>query len=197
LYPEPDVIPKGNVDQCTHGLNFDTLRPKQAILLDYKRVLERIYDPVAFAGRLRRLAGMLDNSKRKRQTRADDARRRFSASEILHRILTNLPEPHGMFRQTLAECMSINPRSARWIMALMGLYLHLGPFSRYVVQQIEQKIEEIERDGFDPRRAPMSPRPALVSPRDGSGPDVSKHLANNLANLQPVPPAPDRAAYGP
>ena len=56
LYPEPDVIPKGNVDQCTHGLNFDTLRPKQEILLDYKRVLEKIYDPVAFAGRLRRLA---------------------------------------------------------------------------------------------------------------------------------------------
>jgi radical SAM superfamily enzyme YgiQ (UPF0313 family) len=187
LYPEPDVIPKGNVDQCTHGLNFDTLRPKQAILLDYKRVLERVYDPVAFAGRLRRLAGLLDNSKRKRQTRADDARRKFSASEILHRILTNLPEPHAMFRQTLAECMSINPRSARWIMALMGLYLHLGPFSRYVVQQIELKIEEIERDGFDPRRAPIASRPALVGPGDGSGAD--------LANVPAVPAAPDRAAY--
>jgi radical SAM superfamily enzyme YgiQ (UPF0313 family) len=191
LYPEPDVIPKGNVDQCTHGLNFDTLRPKQAILLDYKRVLERVYDPVAFAGRLRRLAGMLDNSKRKRQTQAVDARRKFSASEILHRILTNLPEPHAMFRQTLAECMSINPRSARWIMALMGLYLHLGPFSRYVVQQIELKIEEIERDGFDPRRAPVSPTPALVSLRDGPA------TPDSVANLPPVPAAPDRPAYGP
>jgi radical SAM superfamily enzyme YgiQ (UPF0313 family) len=195
LYPEPDVVPKGNVDQCTHGLNFDTLRPKQAILLDYKRVLERIYDPVAFAGRLRRLAGMLDNSKRKRQTRADDARRRFGASEILHRIITNLPEPRAMFRQTLAECMSINPRSARWIMALMGLYLHLGPFSRYVIQQIEQKIEEIEKDGFDPRRSTEPPRPALVSPNDGSGPDGAS--APDLADLQPVLAAPVRAAYGP
>jgi radical SAM superfamily enzyme YgiQ (UPF0313 family) len=163
LYPEPDVIPKGNVDQCTHGLNFDTLRPKQEILLDYKRVLERIYDPVAFAGRLRRLAGMLDNSKRKRQTRADDARRRFGASEILHRIITNLPEPRDMFWQTFTECMSINPRSARWIVALMALYLHLGPFSRYVIRQLEQKIEEIEKDGFDPRRATEQSRPALVS----------------------------------
>jgi radical SAM superfamily enzyme YgiQ (UPF0313 family) len=163
LYPEPDVIPKGNVDQCTHGLNFDTLRPKQEILLDYKRVLERIYDPVAFAGRLRRLAGLLDNSKRKRQTRADDARRRFGASEILHRIITNLPEPRDMFWQTFTECMSINPRSARWIVALMALYLHLGPFSRYVIRQLEQKIEEIEKDGFDPRRATEQSKPALVS----------------------------------
>jgi radical SAM superfamily enzyme YgiQ (UPF0313 family) len=155
LYPEPDVIPRGNVDQCTHGLNFDTLRPKQEILLDYKRVLERIYDPVAFAGRLRRLAALLDNSTRKRRTRADDARRRFgvSASEILHRIITNLPEPRDMFRQTFAECMSINPRSARWIVALMGFYLHLGPFSGHVIHRIEQQIDELERDGFDPRRA--------------------------------------------
>jgi radical SAM superfamily enzyme YgiQ (UPF0313 family) len=155
LYPEPEVIPRGNVDQCTHGLNFDTLRPKQEILLDYKRVLERIYDPVAFAGRLGRLAGLLDNSTRKRRTRADDARRRFgvSASEILHRIITNLPEPRNMFRQTFAECMSTNPRSARWIVALMGFYLHLGPFSHYVIHRIEQQIDELDRDGFDPRRA--------------------------------------------
>jgi radical SAM superfamily enzyme YgiQ (UPF0313 family) len=163
LYPEPDVIPKGNVDQCTHGLNFETLRPKQEILLDYKRVLEKIYDPVAFAGRLRRLSDLLDNSTRKRQTRADDARRRFGASEILHRIITNLPEPRDMFWQTFTECLSTNPRSARWIVALMALYIHLGPFSRYVIQQIDQKIDEIEREGFDPRRAAEPRQAALAS----------------------------------
>ena len=163
LYPEPAVIPKGNVDQCTHGLNFETLRPKQDILLDYKRVLEKIYDPVAFAGRLRRLSDMLDNSSRKHQTRADHARRRFGASEALHRIISNLPEPRDVFRQTFAQCVSTNPRSARWILALMALYLHVGPFSRYVIHQIEQKVEEIDRHGFDARRATEQPRPALVS----------------------------------
>ena len=157
LYPEPVVVPKGNVDQCTHGLNFDTLRPKQDILLDYKRVLETIYDPVAFAGRLRRLAGLLDNSRRKQQTRGEYARRKFGASEMLTRIIAGMPEPRDMFWRTLTECVSINPRSARWLVALLALYLHLGPFSRYVVRQIEQKIGEIERDGFDPRRAGGQP----------------------------------------
>ena len=139
----------GPVDQCTQGLNFDTLRPKQEILLDYKRVLERIYEPVAYAGRLQRLAGMLDNSTRKRRTRADDARRRFGGTEMI------APDHHQPARaaryvlaRTFTECMSSNPRSARWIVALMALYLHLGPFSRYVIRQIEQKIEEIERDGL-------------------------------------------------
>ena len=34
------------------GLNFDTLRPRQEILADYEHILESIYDPVAYAGRL-------------------------------------------------------------------------------------------------------------------------------------------------
>jgi radical SAM superfamily enzyme YgiQ (UPF0313 family) len=164
LYPEPAVVPKGNVDQCTHGLNFDTLRPKQDILLDYKRVLEKIYDPIAFAGRLRRLAGLLDNSKRKHRTGADHARHKFGPSEMLRRIITGLPEPRDMFWKTLTECVSTNPRSARWLVGLMALYLHLGPFSRHVIQQIEQKIDAIERDGFDPRRETEQPGPALADP---------------------------------
>ncbi len=47
-------------DQCLTEMNFETLRPLNDIQRDYRRVLERIYDPVAFAGRLERLAGMLD-----------------------------------------------------------------------------------------------------------------------------------------
>jgi len=188
LYPEPAVVPKGNVDQCTHGLNFDTLRPKQEILLDYKRVLEKIYDPIAFTGRLRRLAGLLDNSNRTHQTRADYARHKFGPSETFHRIITSLPEPRDVFWKTLTECVSINPRSARWLVALMALYLHLGPFSRYVIQQIEQKVEAIERDGFDPRRA-TEPRPASAGPCDAS--------RSGLAGLQPILAAPDSATYSP
>src|SRR5262249_15792342 len=41
--------PAVGMDQCTQGLNFDTLRPRREILSDYKHVLEKIYDPVAYA----------------------------------------------------------------------------------------------------------------------------------------------------
>ena len=40
--------------------------------------------------------------------------------------------------------MKNNPRSTRYIVMMMALYLHLGPFSRYVIPQIEQKIDEID-----------------------------------------------------
>ena len=63
---------------------------------------------------------------------------------MIHRIIANLPEPREIFWPTITKCISSNPQSARWIVALTALYLHLGPFSRYVVGQIEQKLEGLE-----------------------------------------------------
>ena len=81
LHPHPEREDVKSADQCTMGLNFETLRPRQEILADYTRILERIYDPVAFAGRLQRLAKMLDNSGRKQRTRAENSRRRLGNSK--------------------------------------------------------------------------------------------------------------------
>ena len=151
LHPTPDSYLPGSADQCTQGLNFDTLRPRQEILLDYKHILEKVYDPAAYAGRLERLTSMLNNSNRKRRTRASDSRHRFGGSDMVHRIISNLPEPREIFWPAFTRCVSSNPQSARWIVALTALYLHLGPFSRYVIGQIEQKIEDLETSGLDPR----------------------------------------------
>ena len=58
-------------------------------------------------------------------------------SEVLHRIMTNLPEPRDLFRRVLTECISSNPDSIRYIVLLMAFYLHVGPFSREVIARIE------------------------------------------------------------
>ena len=147
----------GSADQCTKGLNFDTVRPREQIHLDYKRILEQIYEPQAYAGRVERLAGLLNNSHRKRRTLASDSRHGFGASEMLTRIVTNLPEPRDVFWPAFRQCVSINPQSARWLVALFALYLHLGPFSRYVVSEIEEKMREMGK--IDP---PARQYPALV-----------------------------------
>lgn len=140
-----------SADQCTQGLNFDTKRPRQEIHLDYKRILEKVYEPAAYAGRLQRLAGLLDNSHRKRRTAAGDSRHSFGASEMLTRIVANLPEPRDVFWPAFKQCVSINPQSARWLVALFALYLHLGPFSRFVIGKIEEKNDEFETSSLDPR----------------------------------------------
>ena len=140
LHPLPEMLPTGSADQCTQGLNFETLRPRREILLDYKRVLEKAYDPDAYVRRLQRLATLLDNSGRCSAPPAGDSKRTL----MMHRIMTNLPEPRETFWRAFTECVKNNPRSTRYIVMMLALYLHLGPFSRYVIQQIEQKIEELD-----------------------------------------------------
>jgi radical SAM superfamily enzyme YgiQ (UPF0313 family) len=65
LHPHVQRENVKSADQCTMGLNFETLRPRQEILADYVSILKRIYDPTAFAGRLKRLAALLHNSSRR------------------------------------------------------------------------------------------------------------------------------------
>src|SRR4029078_6627477 len=55
LHPVPEMLPTGSTDPLTPGLEFEDLPPRREILLDYKRVLEKAYDPVAYARRLQRL----------------------------------------------------------------------------------------------------------------------------------------------
>jgi radical SAM superfamily enzyme YgiQ (UPF0313 family) len=141
LHAELLFDPAAGMDQCTQGLNFDTLRPRREILSDYKRVLEKVYDPVAYAKRLQRLASLLGGSNPNRQVRANDSRSKLGGLEVVHRIVSKLPEAQDIFRQTIIQCASKNPQWARIIVLLTALYLHLGPFSRHVIGQIEQQLD--------------------------------------------------------
>jgi len=152
LHPHVKREDVKSADQCTMGLNFATLRPRQQILADYVSVLDRIYDPVAYAGRLQRLAAMLDNSGRKRQTRAQHSRRRLGRLEMLHRVISNLPEPRDLFRRTLTQCVASNPNSTSRIVLLITLYLDVGLFSRDVIARIESMIAALEPAAEPPAR---------------------------------------------
>ena len=141
LHPPPEFA-SSRADQCTLGLNYDTLRPRKEILLDYRNILEKAYEPEAFAGRLQQLAKLLDNSNRKRQGTAGDARRGFQSK--VQQIINSLPGAQDQFRKILIQCATENPNSLRTIVTLMAFYLHLGPFSRHVIEQIEHRIAELE-----------------------------------------------------
>jgi hypothetical protein len=153
---------RGSADQCTQGLNFDTLRPRREILLDYKRVLEQVYHPTAYLRRVRRLTMLLDNANRGDRLHAGDARNRFSSSQMLHRLIANLPEPRDAFWQAIVECAAANPTAARYIVTHIMFYLHLGPFSRLVIQLLERKIGELDGDLPGPGEPASQPMATLA-----------------------------------
>ena len=145
LHPGHDIMRAEQAgDQCTLGCNFDTTRPLRDILSDYKSVLERIFQPAAYAGRLSRLAAMLDRSDRRRDLPEGDMRRKLGRVEAVYRIINELPEVRGPFWNTFVEVAKSNPAALRYIVILMAFYLHLGPFSRQVIGEIDRRIAELD-----------------------------------------------------
>lgn len=145
LHADHDVASPKLGDQCTATPNFDTLRPLSEILTDYRQILERIYDPAAFAGRLRRLALVLDRSGRPRHLPEGDRRLRVASIEMVHRILDRLPDARRQFWATFVDCAESNPAALRYVVILMALYLHLGPFARSVIAAIDVRLEELSQ----------------------------------------------------
>ncbi len=146
LHPNHDRGKPTGGDQCTDGLNFDTLRPLREVLLDYRRILERVYDPAAYAARLDRLTALLDCSGRPRDLPQGDRRSQISALESVHRVITRIPQAREPFWRTFMSCAKTNPAAVRVIVGLMMLYLHLGPFSRQVIAGIDRRLATLERE---------------------------------------------------
>ncbi|HET8544263.1 MAG TPA: DUF4070 domain-containing protein, partial [Pseudolabrys sp.] len=141
LHANHDVGPVHGGDQCTDGINFDTKRPLRDVLRDYKRVLQIIYEPAAYAARLQKLASLLDRPKSRRAVPAGDPRGKVDAMQLMQRIVTRLPEAREPFLRVLKFCGRENPDAMRIIIGLMAMYLHLGPFSRRVIAAIDRRIE--------------------------------------------------------
>src|SRR6202142_1654609 len=162
LHAGHDVQVTGDGDQCTAGLNFDTLRPRADVLADYRQVLQHVYDPVAFAGRLKRLSALLDPSKGRREPPAGDIKLQAGALATVHRIISQMPEVREIFWQTFTECAKSNPKAVRFLVLMMAIYLHVGPFSRKVIATIDRQIANLHNQMPPVRRVPTH-EPAAAS----------------------------------
>lgn len=142
LHANHDVAWPELSDQCTATLNYDPLRPLSEILHDYRRILERIYQPSAFADRLERLADILDRSGRRQDLPEGDKRLQASLG-MVHEIISRLPEARLPFWQSFVKISKSNPAALRYVVMLMAFYLHLGPFAQKVIAAIDARLAEL------------------------------------------------------
>ena len=150
LHPGHDVAPTIGADQCTAGINFDPVRPLRDILMDYKRVLEHIYSPAAYARRVDRLMTLLDRSRQRPELAEGDIRARLGAMETVHRVVTALPEARGPLWQTFMNCAKRDTSSARIAVQMIAAYAHLGPFSRKVIDAIDSRLAALDDEAVIP-----------------------------------------------
>jgi hypothetical protein len=60
--------------------------------------------------------------------------------------MRTLPEVREPFWKTFVEVAKTNPGALRYIVMLMALYLHLGPFSKHVISEIDRRIAELDME---------------------------------------------------
>lgn len=134
-----------NGDQCTAGLNFETKRPRAQILSDFRKIIDRIYSPEAYTRRVKRVASMLDTTGANAALGGGNFRhdlRNFFA--IMFSMTFRNRDQRRLFWSMLMWCLIHKPSTIKHVLIFMGLYLHLGPFSRFVLEQIDTQIADIE-----------------------------------------------------
>ncbi len=143
----------GGSDQCVTGLNFETARPRRDILADYCAVLERVYEPAAFFRRLRSFAWMLEPREVDRSAGTDPPPRKVFGVpardlvmlwRLVWRLAVRQPPALWHFAKLFCECVANRPHALPAVGQLTAFYLHVGPFSRFVISAIGQQIAEID-----------------------------------------------------
>lgn len=150
LHPGHDDAGEGEYgDQCTAGLNFDTARPRSAILADYAMVLEKVFEPDAFFGRVRRVGRMLGTAERLPAGSGGKPGTIFGGVSLVDwrrffRLAFDMtirnPRLAWKFWSNLADCLVRNPQALKAEAMLMSLYLHLGPFSKEVLAKVRAEM---------------------------------------------------------
>jgi hypothetical protein len=141
LRSDAHAVLEDDADQCTSGLNYATRRPRAEMLSDYRQVLERIYSPQAYFGRVRRVAGQLDRSRHRLR---QPPRHLWRDLRAFGRIAARLTLAGGASRRAfwgaMLDCLRHNPRAIKISASFAALYLHLGPFSRSLGERLDRQI---------------------------------------------------------
>jgi radical SAM superfamily enzyme YgiQ (UPF0313 family) len=146
LFPGYDAVLPERGDQCTAGLNFVPARPRRDILKDYKEVMERIYAPAAFFRRLTTVGHALRRPVLPiRPNRAAVAKDLSILARVVWRMTIRNPALAHRFWRLLLSCAWTNPRALEFVVTLIVVYLHVGPFAAHVIVDLEKQIAAIDR----------------------------------------------------
>ena len=117
-------------DQCTSGLNFETLRPRRDILQDYASVLRTVYEPRAYFERVRAVGRALKRPRHQVKFQPKLALHNAGILlKLMWRMTVNGAELRGHFWRTFIDTARHNPMALEFVTVLIVFYLHLGTFA--------------------------------------------------------------------
>ena len=146
LYVDYALTTADQGDQCTQGINFVPLRPQRDILADYRDVLAEVYDPPNFFDRVREVSRRVKRPKfaALKVNWRIVAHDLWSLARIIWRMTVRRPELAKHFWSVFLETARRNPAALEAVVTNMVLYLHVYPFSRYVIGEINRRIADLD-----------------------------------------------------
>jgi hypothetical protein len=144
--------------------------------MDYRIILARIYHPTTYYRRVRTVARLLDRPVLDRSASTDIPLPRVFGIplrsfallwRLVRRIAVRQPAALWPFCKVFYECLRKNPRALDHVGILAAFYLHLGPFSRFVVALVDRQIAEIDAGEWQPPQAPIA-GPAALRKREAA-----------------------------
>jgi radical SAM superfamily enzyme YgiQ (UPF0313 family) len=145
LHVGNETVPDASI-LCTAGLNFDTKRPRREILHDFKTVFAKVYSEKAFFARVRRMIPLLRHTSSHTHMGIRELRQGLRVA--WHMTMNS--KMRRNFWSIAYECVRRNPAALNQIVTAMLLYVHIGPFSRYVVDRVEKQIAAIDAGEWRP-----------------------------------------------
>lgn len=124
-------------DQCSMGLNFETFRPRNNILNDFKLILREAYEPERYFERIRHLAPLLDCSKKRLKLSLKTHMKNLRGFRKLIMAMGIKAPYRKQFWHTLGSCALKNRKALRYVAVLMALYLHFHFFIEQVLEQVD------------------------------------------------------------
>ena len=154
-------LPNDQSDQCTAGLNFVTLRPRRDVLADFRAILQKVYDPGAYFERVRTVGRMLDRPHLPHAFSASNAWHELQAlARLIHCMTFRRPELRPHFWRTVVDCLRHKPRNLKTVLGNSAFYLHLGSFARFLIADLDRKIQAIDAEAARQPRALEVTEPA-------------------------------------
>ena len=148
LFEDSSVLGGGQkmIDQTSSGLNFTTIRPRIDILRDFYRIESFIYDPKNYFKRVTNTALLLKYKPKHRPGFIKNLRTRLAFVKLNHQLGKNRSTAWPYYKMVF-KVLFKNPEGIESAVNLSAMFIHFYKQSQFIVKNIKQKIETLERAG--------------------------------------------------
>ncbi|WP_193140964.1 B12-binding domain-containing radical SAM protein [Meridianimarinicoccus sp. MJW13] len=123
------------------GLNFETIRPREEILRDFRKVISELYDIDNYCRRMLLTARLLHNrtllGTSDRRAVIKDLRR---WGRLVWRLSRTYPQFIRPFGLVALKVLFSRPRSLKSVMVMMAMYTHLAGYTKLAIGELDRAL---------------------------------------------------------